>query len=403
MYSATLEAKSLSEEATALSEQSLFGHRKALILATFVACAGRIGAQERTFALGEPQITVVEPFTRVAGVRELPDGRFVVVDMRERLIHLVDRAGASLTPLGTSGEGPLEFRFPAGIARFPGDTIGIYDPTNRRYLKISPQGRIVAEVSIPAVFLSRGGLAPPLGVDAQGRIYWLGDVVAMLPSGPKRNQAQNVRRWAPPAEKLDTVAAASDHAPEMHAHRFHPYAERDAVVIARDGRVGVLAARDYRLRWFIDGREVAAGPALSFDRVAVTASDRQAYRDERARNPAGAMMSGAPRSSEPSPAARRQMAEAYPDVIFPASMPPFVEGGAMLSPSEDVWVTRSMASRERARRIDILANDGRRNGHLMLPADRRLVALERDGVYLARTDEDGFEWVERYAWPAGLR
>ena len=48
-------------------------------------------------------------------------------------------------------------------------------------------------------------------------------------------------------------------------------------------------------------------------------------------------------------------------------------------------------------------HDGRRKGHVLLPAGRRLAGLERGGIYLVRTDEDGFEWVERYGWPAGLR
>lgn len=377
--------------------------RATLTLVTLLAASATGRAQERTFTLGTAQVTVAEPFTRVAGLRELPDGRLVIADSRERSLHLVERSGATLAPLGTKGEGPLEYRFPAGLGRLPGDTVAIYDAGNRRYFKVSPQGRIVAELAIPSAFLSRGGLAPPAGIDGRGRIYWLGDVVGTESGMPKRNQAQNVRRWTPPAERFDTVASAADHAPAMHANRFHPFAERDAVVVARDGRVGVLSARDYRLRWFVDRREVAAGPSIAFERIPVGEADRAAYREERMRNPAGMAATSGGRPSQPSPALRRRISDAYPDAIFPSHHPPFIESGALLSPGEDVWVARSMASGERVPRIDILSNDGRRKGHLMLPEGRKLVALERSGVYLVRTDEDGFEWVERYAWPAGLR
>jgi hypothetical protein len=358
-------------------------------------------AQEQSFALAAPTASFAHPFTKVAGLAELPDGRSIVADSRERLIHLVDRTGTKVTSLGTQGEGPLEFRSPFGVNRWPGDTIAIYDAGNRRYLKVSPEGRIFAELPIPVAFIMRGGFAPPRGIDAAGRIYWLGDVVDMQPV-IKRRVSQNLRRWAPPAERLDTVAAAADHASEMHAHKFHPFAQRDAVVIAPDGRVGVLSARDYRLRWFRDGKLAAEGPVLAHEPVPVSAADRKAYREERAANVGRSSMSG-PAGTAPSAAARRTIEDAYPDALFPLVKPPFIENGATISPAGDVWVTRSGSPAERRARIDVLAPDGTRKGHLLLPEARRLVSLERGGVYLARTDEDGFEWIERYAWPAGLR
>ena len=99
----------------------------------------------------------------------------------------------------------------------------------------------------------------------------------------------------------------------------------------------------------------------------------------------------------------RRVAELFPDEAFPTRMPPFVEDGALLSPGEDLWVIRSGPVAQRQVRIDILAPDGARRGRLMLPPGRRLVALTAEGVHLARVDADGLEWLERYAWPAGLR
>jgi hypothetical protein len=38
-------------------------------------------------------------------------------------------------------------------------------------------------------------------------------------------------------------------------------------------------------------------------------------------------------------------------------------------------------------------------GQVTLPPGRRLVAVDRGGVYLVRTDDDGLEWLERYGLP----
>lgn len=374
----------------------------ALSLAAGTLAAGTLAAQERVFHLGAPVMTAAEPLSRVAGLAELADGRFLVSDSKERSLHLASRDGRTVSPLGTKGEGPLEFRWPFGIVRGAGDTLLVYDSGNRRYLKVDAAGRIAGEQVVPPIFLTRGGLASPSGADDRGRLYWLGDVMDQPPN-VKRRQSQNLRRWVPGRETFDTVAVASDHAPERHAHRFHPFGEADAVVVARDGRVGVLSARDYRLRWFADGKLVSEGPPIAHEPVVITGADRVAYRRERAQN-VGSMTGGAGRAGgDPDPAALRRSEEMFTDEVFPRVKPPFVANGAIISPAGDVWVTRSGALGEERTRVDVINGAGVRRGHILLPAFSRLVALERNGVYLARTDDDGFEWVERYAWPAGLR
>lgn len=359
--------------------------------------------QERTFALGAPDWLLAEPLTRVAGIGRLADGRVLITDARDRTMLLAAADGRSLRPFASQGEGPGEYRMPLAILRARGDTLLVYDAGNQRYLRVAPDGARGVDLPIPAVFVSRGGLSVPRGIDTSGAIYWQGDVIGLDGGMPKRLETQNVRRWRPPAERLDTVAEVRDHAAAMHAMRFHPFAERDAFVVARDGRVGVLDAREYRLRWYRDGREVVAGPAIEHTRVPVTAREREAFRRERAAQPSGMARLGAAGSEEPRADAVRRTAQAFPDALFPPTKPPFEESGALLSPAEDVWVIRSGAVGSPRARIDVLAPDGSRRGHLLLPPGRRLLAIEAEGIYLARIDEDGLEWLERYPWPAGLR
>ncbi len=361
-----------------------------------------LDAQERVFVLGEAAWSALEPRSRIAGIGALADGRLIVSDSKDRELHLVSRDGRRSEPFASRGEGPGEYRMPFSVLRGPGDTLLIYDAGNRRYLRVSPAGTRLADLAVPVAFLQAGGIAPGRGVDGAGAVYFQADVVGMVNGAPKRNERQSVKRWRPGAERLDTVARPRDHSAASHANAFFPFAERDAFVVARDGRVGVLSAADYRLTWYRDGVAVATGPAITHEAVRITTADREAFRRERAASPAGmARASGG--GGEPSPQMLRRVEEMFPDATFPDAKPPFIEDGALLSPGEDVWVIRSGPHGERRARIDILTSGGVRRGWLALPEGRRLVALAREGVYLARIDEDGLEWLERYGWPPGLR
>lgn len=360
-------------------------------------------AQERTYELGLPSWVLQEPLSGIAGIGRLPDGRVLIADSRDRVLVLASADGASLAPFGSQGRGPGEYLRPLTILRDRGDTLLVYDAGNRRYLRVRPDGRSGPDLPVPVAFLRAGGLAPPRGIDAVGALYWQGDAVGTENGAPKRNERQNVRRWHPGRDVLDTVAAVRDHAASMHRHRFFPFAERDAFVVARDGRVGVLSAGEYRLRWYRDRELVATGPALSFARTPVTPGERAAFRRTRAMQVSGmAGIDGAVRGGSFAEASQ-QVAAAFPDDLFPSHLPAFVENGVLLSPAEDLWVVRSAAWDAPRTRIDVLAPDGARRGHLLLPSGRRLVALAPEGVYLVRVDEDGLEWLERYAWPQGTR
>jgi hypothetical protein len=175
-------------------------------------------------------------------------------------------------------------------------------------------------------------------------------------------------------------------------------------VIAPDGRVGVLSATDYCLRWYRDNRVVAEGPSNPYAKVRVTAAERSAFRRARAGQPAGGVsMTGGGARDEPSPEAIRRMTEAYPDALFPDALPPFDADAVRRSPGGDVWVTLSAPSSATQVVMDVLREDGSRRGTLRLPIGRRVVSLAPEGVYLARVDDDGLEWLERYAYPSGLK
>lgn len=105
------------------------------------AAALPLAAQQGPRALGAPDTEYEEPFSSVAGLRELRDGRVIVVDPRDKLVNLVDFRSGSATTIGREGSGPQEFGIPLRLFAAPGDTTLLFDPLNSRYVLIGPDGR----------------------------------------------------------------------------------------------------------------------------------------------------------------------------------------------------------------------------------------------------------------------
>ncbi len=97
------------------------------------------------------------------------------------------------------------------------------------------------------------------------------------------------------------------------------------------------------------------------------------------------------------------MEETYPDASFPAQKPPFNANEVLVSPGDFIWTTLSAPTGAPRTTVAIITPTGTLHGRLTLPEGRRVVALDRGGVYLVRVDEDGLEWLERYAYPTGSR
>lgn len=349
--------------------------------------------------LGAKVAAISEPFSGAMGLAELPDGRVIVSDRVEQVFALADFATGQRRTIGRNGTGPNEYLTPFGPTRWRGDTLLGYDPNNRRYLRITPEGAIAGAIAFPD---TRGsgvtGWATPRGVDSQGRVYWDMPIIEMQPV-VKRSMKARLVRWLPGAGTPEVALEFADHGQFEHQFRYRPMPQTDAWVVGSDGRIGVLSAAEYRLRWFKDGAVVETGPAIPFTPTRLNAAERDAFRAQKMLEPAaGGSMNGArPSANRPS---LEQVKAAWPDSIFPAAMPPFEIGGALVSPSGEIWVRRTGPASAPSARVDILDPRGHLKATLRLPVRTRLFALGARGVYLLRTDDDGFQALERYAYPA---
>jgi hypothetical protein len=157
-------------------------------------------AQRQLNLTGRPDAVISEPFTQVAGVRELPGNQGLVTDQFERAVSLVNFQTGARRQVGRQGDGPGEYRFPMAPFAGRGDTTWIVDAVLRRLHLVTAAGTIPSSVSLPSAGLP-GGVAAVRGADRQGRLYLEG-------SGFDQGRfldSVSVVRWDPAAQRSEVV------------------------------------------------------------------------------------------------------------------------------------------------------------------------------------------------------
>ena len=370
------------------------------MLTTAFLLAIAIPVQDRVpeITLGARTGSITEPFSDALTMAEMGDGRVIVADRVESAFLLADFRSGTRRTIGRNGSGPNEYLFPYGPIQWLGDTLLGGDTRNQRLIKIMPDGSING--TIPLAALRSGGMSSwsaPRVADASGLLYWDAAILERQPAIKRSMRAQLIR-WRPGSEP-EVALEFADHAEFEHRFRYRPMPQTDAWVVAADGRIGILSAAEYRLRWYKDGAVVETGPAVPHTPVRLTRAERDAFRARKALEPAnGASFNGAPgatrRTQDPAAVLR-----AWPDSIFPDVMPPFEVNGALIAANGDIWVRRTGPASAPAARVDLLDSHGKLRAQLRLPPRARLFGLGRRHVYLLSIDDDGLQTLERYEYP----
>ena len=162
--------------------------------------------------LSKPDVEYSEPFTAIAGVRELKDGRLVVVDQRDKTVQLIDLAAGKAEKIGREGSGPGEYSFPQRVFPLGGDTSAVLDGLNRRMLQILPNGKPGDFIDLTPPSTGGGGrggmfmgFATVAGVDNRGRFYSQGSPFAVVDGTPQSLDSVAIERLDRTTNKRDTV------------------------------------------------------------------------------------------------------------------------------------------------------------------------------------------------------
>lgn len=388
-------------------------HRRAPFLLGLAACApiAVLPAQSvPVHTLAKPSAELNEPFTSIASVRELGDGRVLVADNREKALVLANFAQQTVKRIGREGAGPGEYSSVGRLYPLANDVTLMYDFTNARYLVLQADGTPSALRRVDNGPF--GEMANLMGFDAAGRVY-----LAIRPPGSREEGGvHTIVRYDASAKKGDTIATLTLPTGKQSGARMlgggmirtftnMPFAGEDVAAIAADGRVAVVRVNDYHVEWFAPGKPRVSAPPVPYDAVRITTEEKHAFLRRQVRpgsfdvrSPAGG--TAAPQASGAVPRVA-ESADALDDtgMQWPARKPPFMPGAASIDRDGRLWVLRTSTHDDNAPRYDVFDAAGRLTKRVVLPAKSALAGFGRGVVYVSRPDDDELRYLQRYALP----
>jgi hypothetical protein len=354
--------------------------------------------------LGSPLATFSEPFSDISGIRQLSDGRLLVADRLEKAVRLLDARGEYLDDVGRVGSGPGEFQIPGGLLPLPGDSTLLVDFGNMRLSVIGPEGRIHRSTSMQQSYRHDGGagvvmVMPRVSDDNGGLFFDTRGSFEVGPAGLPDSFA--IVRWELDAERFDTVAMLPRPAAmqsislnaggggKITGSGGGPLSPKPGWAAGRDGRAALVWAEPYRVEWVSRSGHRTAGPAVEYRPIPVTDADKAAWADRMGGSAVTVVSGGEGGRSftipRPDPS----------DMEWPEHKPAFHPTGMWTTPSGTLWVQRHVADGT-PETFDLFDAQARLTDRVVLPEGRSLLGFGAGVVYLARTDADDLQWIERY-------
>jgi hypothetical protein len=329
----------------------------------------------------------------------------LVADGAESRLIRYSRDLETASVLGREGQGPDEYRQPDGLFALPGDSTLMTDLGNGRIAVLDPDGTIVRTAPI-----AREGddgslmLLLPRATDAEGGIWFttrtgpgmrLEDSVRVRRLEPGTGAIESVAGLAPPPISRSTSGGGGRQEERVMPIPFGP--EDDWAV--GPGGLAIVRAEPYRVERVNPDGELVLGPEIAWEPVEVKRADKEEWLDALS---GGLMVMVTEENGVRNTNFRRGGRPPGMDLDsfeWPETKPAFVPRGTFVDFAGRVWVRRNVMAGEPPL-YDVFGPDGRRSGQVELPPGRRLLGFSRDYVYMARTDELDFQWLERYPEPA---
>lgn len=371
----------------------------------------------------KPDAEFEEPFTQVGAIRELKDGRVIVMDSRDKVVQVVDLRSGATEKIGREGSGPGEYALPLQLLALPGDSSLVFDMLNRRLLVVTPSAKPGGFVTLPSADAGRdggrggmvmvGGMTPTAS-DARGRLYAAAPPLLMTPEGPKTADSVAIERWDRATGKRDTVAflAVPKGAAQVSGGgrggrgdvsvriggSSGPFPEADQWAVAPDGRVAIVHLNPYRVDFVSGGGARIAGQPIRMQRVKVTEGHKAQWREER-RNALGIAITNDNGRMSAQTMVNRNVQD---PAEWPEYLPPFLANAARFAPDGRLWIRRTTPADEPPT-YDVIDGNGRVVERVLLPKRTRLAGFGTGVVYAVRSDEDDLQYLQRYRFAMAER
>lgn len=352
-----------------------------------------------------PTAELEDPYSLIAALREFGRGKLVVADGVDGELTVVDIANGEKTPLGRQGSGPGEYRAPAALFRLRGDTIWAMDPPQQRFTVFLPDLKAGTPFRLEMFDnATRSAVMAPFHADESGRFY--SSALPIGAGGPNMSipDSVNIVRFDPRTTGARTVLSKvrfpTSGTPQMrvdgqvirYTMAFPGLVTADSWAVFPDGRVAIVHGGSYTVEFIAaDGRRTTSRP-IAYERVNVTAVDRDAEMNE-AKRVLAEQMKAAQRSM---PAGMSLDINMTPPETWPTTYPAIAPMMIFAAPDGRLWVRRNMPARLDREHWDVIDTAGNLVARWRLPVRTRLVGVGAAGVvYTVRMDEDDLQYLQR--------
>lgn len=356
-----------------------------------LSAAGHANAQDIR-DLGARTGEAPDPFTSVAGVFELRDGRVLVADAGEKTLQVVDLRRGIATQVAREGGGPVEFRSPGRLFAWAGDSVAMYDRTARRLLILDGTGKPVRSLQLTQS-LSFAPRPPSRNdvrfVDQRGRVYAQSAAIPVAMPGKPVPDSTPLVRFDAARSSVDSIASLKisdlvqrpdgDVVSVSLGAVANPYRVRDAWVGFADGTVALVRSNPYFVEWHTDAGRRVSGAPVRYSPVRVTTRDREVI-----------ARTGVTIGGRSVPIAVDKLTD-LPDV-----KPAFDHTTVVADPRRAVWVQRFGRAEDTRPVYDVFDDSGSLVQRVRVPPRSRIAALSAAHVYLVESDSDGFQWLRRH-------
>lgn len=348
-------------------------------------------------------------FTEVRGVRELPSGIVVILDAGDQAVLRFDPSTRHLSPVGRTGSGPAEYRFPTRLLPLAAGQTGILDPPNARILVLGPDGvpaHTTADRPVQVGGIDGLAATPPVAADGAGRFYSQAQSATLRPGGTWQVvDSAAIERWAPGEAGRDTVAFVPVTLPPgvfvsqgtvaAPPTALQPFTRFAQWAVAADGWVAVVHPAPYRVTLFAPGGQRRQGPQVLHTPVRLTAGDKARWLADRRKPRRQFVYPG----GGGSPYVRTVTPSVPEPSRWPVVLPPTTGEPPLFDIQGRLWVGRTTPHGV-PRRYDIFDRRARQVAEVEFQPDTRLIGFGARLVYAVRRDEDDLEYVQAIPLPA---
>ena len=388
---------------------------RAVLLAVAITFAGRSVAWSQgpvTKTLSGQQFEFPQQFSEIGSIRELRDGRVIVVDSRELTVKILDPRFGTATTIGRTGDGPGEYRWPSRLYPLQGDSTLLQDAAGGRLMVIGADGKpggfydpnraegdsIMARARRFFVRMGDGrghlfGEAQPIRVGAGG-VLEIADHAAIERLDVATRKRDTVALW--PVRKDANARLIPGMGAVVTQPRMQPFPAWEHWAVAPDGRIAFIFFDPYRVDFVGANRRVTQNAPIPYDRVRVDDALKKQYREERER-PQMVL-----RGNRGGASSMEMMRTPYTEPTeWPAYLPPYL-GTAAFAPDGLLWIPRATAA-GKPPLYDIIDGQGKLFERVQLPPRTKIAGFGAKSVYLVRFDEDDLQYLQRYGLPTTAR